>query len=137
MGPGLLVHDVWTRESPMVDLAGAVFMVIDNTTTEDDALIGASSPAASVVELHQSALSADGQMTMTPVEAVPIPAGGRAALEPGGYHVMLIDLVEPLVAGASIDVTLSFEHASPHTVSALVRPVGPMIETASPASDAG
>lgn len=126
MGPGVLVHDAWTRESPMVDLAGAVFMVIDNTTTQDDALIGASSPAATAVELHQSAMADDGQISMTPVESVPVPAGGTAVLEPGGYHVMLIGLVDPLEVGASIDVTLTFEHASPLTVSALVQPIGPM-----------
>jgi copper(I)-binding protein len=134
MGPGVLVHDAWTRESPMVDLAGAVFMVIDNTTTQDDALIGASSSAATVVELHQSSMADDGQMSMTPVESVPVPAGGTAVLEPGGYHVMLIGLVEPLEVGASIDVTLMFEHASPRSVSALVVPVGPM-DTASAGGD--
>ena len=134
MGPGVLVHDAWTRESPMIDLAGAVFMVIDNTTTQDDALIGANSSAATVVELHRSSMADDGQMSMTPVDFVPVPAGGTAVLEPGGYHVMLIGLVEPLEVGASIDVTLTFERASPRTVSALVTPVGPM-DTASTGDD--
>jgi len=135
-GPGMLVHDAWTRASPMVDLAGAVFMLIENTTTQDDALIGASSPAATVVELHQSAVSDDGMISMTPVEAVPVPAGGSAVLEPGGYHVMLIGLVEPLQVGASIEVTLTFEHAQPRTVSALVKPVGPMDTTPMGGDDA-
>lgn len=124
--PGLLVHDAWTRESPMVDLAAAVFMVIDNTTAVDDVLVRASSPAADVVELHQSAMADDGTMAMTPVEVIPIPAGGAAVLEPGGYHLMLIGLIEPLEAGGTIDVTLEFAQASPRTVSALVQPIGPL-----------
>jgi copper(I)-binding protein len=125
MGPGLLVHDAWTRETPMVDLAGAVFLTIENTTTGDDALIGASSPAADSVELHRSAMSDDGVMSMTPVRAVPIPAGGTAVLKPGSYHLMLFGLAEPLLAGGSINVTLLFEHTPPRMVSAPVRPVGP------------
>jgi copper(I)-binding protein len=110
----------------MVDLAAAVFMVIDNTTAVDDVLVRASSPAADVVELHQSAMADDGTMAMTPVEVIPIPAGGAAVLEPGGYHLMLIGLIEPLEAGRTIDVTLEFAQASPRTVSALVQPIGPM-----------
>jgi copper(I)-binding protein len=126
MGPGVLVHDAWTRASPMMDLAGAAYMVIDNTTTEDDALVRASSPAAEIAEIHQTTTAPDGTLAMAPVEAIPVPAGGRAVLEPGGYHIMLIGLVEPLVEGGAIEVTLEFEHASPRTVSALVQPVGPM-----------
>lgn len=126
MEPGLLVHDAWTRATPMAVMVSAAFMVIDNTTTQDDALVGASSPAAGVVELHRSAMSEDGLMTMTPVESIPVAAGGSAVLEPGGYHLMLIGLAEPLEADTSIEVTLLFEHAPPRTVSALVKPVGPM-----------
>jgi len=126
LGPGVLVHDAWTRASPMIDLAAAAFMVIDNTTTEDDALLRASSPAAESAEIHQTTTAADGTLAMAPVEAIPIPAGGQAVLEPGGFHITLIGLVEPLVEGEAIEVTLEFEHASPRIVDALVQPVGPM-----------
>lgn len=50
MEPGLDVRNAWTRESPMLDLAGAAYMLIHNDTDADDALIGASSPVAEVVE---------------------------------------------------------------------------------------
>ena len=92
----------------MMELAGAAFMVIVNNTEADDALVGASSPAAETVEIHQTTQAEDGTMAMAPVEEVPIPAGGVAELKPGGYHVMLIDLVAPLVEGEQIELTLEF-----------------------------
>jgi copper(I)-binding protein len=126
MAPGLVVEGAWTRESPMMELAGAAFMVIRNGTTEDDALVSASSAAAETVEIHQTTQAADGTMAMAPVEEIPIPAGGSALLEPGGYHVMLIGLVEPLVEGTSIDLTLDFAQAGDQTVSVPVMAIGPM-----------
>jgi copper(I)-binding protein len=126
LGPGLHVVGAWSRESPMMELAGAAFMVIVNNTEVDDALVGASSPAAGTVEIHQTTQAEDGTMAMAPVEEVPIPAGGTAELKPGGYHVMLIDLVAPLVVGEQIEVTLEFATAEPQTATVPVQAIGPM-----------
>ena len=60
-------------------------------------------------------------MTMQPIDKLELPAGEEVALEPGGYHIMLLDLVEPLVAGESIEVTLEFESGATQTVTAEVR----------------
>ena len=60
-------------------------------------------------------------MSMQEVTAVDVPAGGTVMLEPGGYHVMLMQLAEPLVTGATFEVTLSFENAGDMTVSVEVR----------------
>jgi copper(I)-binding protein len=62
-----------------------------------------------------------GMMTMQEVSAIAIPAGETIALEPGGFHVMLLDLAEDLNAGDSIEVTLSFENGYEETVTAEVR----------------
>ena len=126
LGPGLHVVNPWSRESPMMELAGAAFMVIVNNTDADDALLGASSPAAATVEIHQTTEAEDGTMMMAPVEEVPIPAGGVAELEPGGYHVMLIDLVQPLVEGEQIEVSLDFANSEPQTITVPVQAIGPM-----------
>jgi copper(I)-binding protein len=126
MAPGLSVHDAWARESMMAELAGAAFMTIHNSTGFDDALVGASSPAAGVVEIHETTMAEDGTMGMAPVAEVPIPAGGDAVLEPGGYHVMLIDLVAPLEVGQVIDVDLEFRSAAPLTVTVPVQAMGPL-----------
>jgi copper(I)-binding protein len=110
----------------MAELAGAAFMVIHNTTDFDDALLGASSPAAAVVEIHHTSMAEDGSMSMAPVAEIPIPAGGVAVLEPGGFHVMLIDLVAPLEVGQVIELSLEFGSAEPQTISVPVQAFGPM-----------
>ena len=72
----------------------------------DDALVAVTSPAAAVVELHETVPDpSTGMMAMQPVVSVPVPAGGMAELKPGGYHVMLIDLVAPLTEGTTIDLS--------------------------------
>jgi len=126
LGPGLHVVGAWSRESPMMELAGAAFLTVYNNTEVDDALVGVSSPAAAVAELHQTTQAEDGTMTMAPVDEVPIPAGGAAELKPGGYHIMLIDLVQPLVEGDQIVLALEFANAESQIVMVPVQAIGPM-----------
>jgi copper(I)-binding protein len=126
MEPGLSVRHAWTRESMMIDLAGAAYMVIHNNSDADDALLGASSPAAGVVEIHESSMDEDGAMAMMHVEEIPIPAHADAVLEPGGFHIMLIDLVEPLTEGTEIELVLEFATAEPQTVMVPVQGMAPM-----------
>ena len=66
-----------------------------------------------------------GEMVMREVEAVEIPAGEMVMLMPGGYHVMLIDLVAPLEIGQTFDVVLTFETAGDVTVTVEVREEAP------------
>jgi copper(I)-binding protein len=137
LGPGLHVVGAWSRESPMMELAGAAFMVIVNNTEADDALVAASSSAATTVEIHQTTQAEDGTMVMAPVEEVPIPAGGVAELKPGSYHLMLIDLTAPLVVGEPIEITLEFATGEPQTVIVPVQALGPMAATADDEDDDG
>jgi hypothetical protein len=126
MEPGLHVRDAWARESMMTALAGAAYMTIHNSTDADDALVGASSPAAGVVEIHLSAMDDEGMMSMTPVEEVAIPAHGDGILKPGSFHIMLHDPVEPLTEGNEIEITLEFMAAEPQTITAPVLADAPM-----------
>ena len=125
--PGLHVMHAWTRESPMMELAGAAYMVIYNATDADDALVGASSPVAQSVELHLSSMDDEGMMSMNQVSEVPVPAHAEAVLKPGSYHIMLIDLVEPLTEGVEVELTLEFMTAEPQTVLAPVMADAPMM----------
>jgi hypothetical protein len=127
MEPGLSVVDPWARVSPMLDLAGAAYLVIHNDTDTDDMLIGASSPAAEFVELHLSSMDDEGMMAMNQVTEIPVPAHGDAVLEPGSYHLMLINLVEPLVEGAGVELSLEFMTAQPQVVVAPVLAEAPMM----------
>ena len=60
-------------------------------------------------------------MTMQPVDSIELPAGEEVSLEPGGYHIMLLDLVAPLEVGDTFDIVLTFENAGEVTVTAEVR----------------
>lgn len=128
MEPGLHVMDAWARESPMIDLAGAAYMVIHNNTDVDDALIGVSSEAAEFVEMHLSAMDAEGMMSMDQVMEVPVPAHADAELKPGSYHVMLINLVEPLEEGAAFELDLEFMTAETQTVTVPVQAAMPPMD---------
>jgi copper(I)-binding protein len=62
-----------------------------------------------------------GSMTMQEVESIDLPAGETVALEPGGFHIMLLDLVEPLEVGDTFEVTLTFASGATQVVTAEVR----------------
>lgn len=120
-GGGMQVTDAWARPSMGMDRAGAAYLVVSNESGKDDALIGVASPAAATAELHETTTTSDGTTAMSPVAEIPVPAGGSVTLAPGGYHIMLISLVEPLVAGQKIDITLTFRQAGEVKVTAEVR----------------
>jgi hypothetical protein len=136
-GRGIVVQDAWVRPSPLPGGNGAAYMVIRNTGAEDDALLSVQTDVAQTVEIHETfTMEGEGDqgmgdmgddsdmagemMGMRPVESIPVPAGGSATLEPGGYHVMLMG-VEPLQAGQKVTLTLTFEHAGTVQVEAEVR----------------
>jgi copper(I)-binding protein len=120
-GGGISVTGAWVRV-PMVPAGPAgAFLVITNGGGAADALVGASSPAAGAVEVHETTMGADGSMGMRPVARLEIPAGGSVALQSGSYHIMLIGLTKPLAAGETVELTLLFEKAGAITVRAEVR----------------
>jgi copper(I)-binding protein len=73
----------------------------------------------------ESGMEGMGAMTMQEVEAIELGAGDTVNLEPGGYHIMLLDLVEPLEVGDTFDVTLDFETADDLVVTVEVRDSAP------------
>jgi len=117
---GITVTDVWARESPPASSMGAVYLRIDNGGPTDDVLVGAAAAVASTVEVHQTT-NEGGVMHMAKVDTVPVPAGGSAEFEPGGYHIMLIDVTTPLKAGERFPITLMFANAGVITVEVEVR----------------
>jgi len=114
----------FARASPMVASAGAGFMTI-RSLGPADRLTGFRSPACDRPELHTH-VNDDGMMRMREVEAIEIPAGSEAVLEPGGLHLMFIDLAAPLVEGEMVEVTLLFEQAGELTLSLPVKGPGAM-----------
>ena len=74
--------------------------------------------------MHQSKTE-NGVSSMSPVKSLPIAAGGTVTLAPGGYHIMLEGLKQPLKAGDQFPLTLVFEHAGPITTTVTVKAMGP------------
>ncbi len=116
----LSVIDAYVR-APVADRdVTAAFMTIENNSETDNALVAASSPAAKKVELHQHTHS-DGMMRMRQVERIETPAQASAALEPGGYHMMLIGIQPELREQETIEFSLEFANGEMLTVNAEVR----------------
>lgn len=110
-GPQLTVEGVWGRQSPKMADAGAFYLVVKNTGTVADKLIGAKSEACGMLELHETVMQADGVMAMQPVagQAIEVPAGGAVELKPGGLHVMCMMKKADFKTGDKYKLTLVFE----------------------------
>lgn len=98
------VNDAWVRGTVAQQKATGAFMRI--TSMQGGKLISASSPIAGTVEVHE--MSMDGNvMKMRPLaDGLALPMGKAVELKPGGYHVMLMDLKRPLVAGDVVPIAL-------------------------------
>ena len=98
----------WARTSPADAANGAAYFTV--VSAQDDRLLSVSADpsVAAMVELHETEM-AGGQMTMSPVDGIDVKAGEALELKPGGYHVMLMDVAQPLKVGDSITLTLTFE----------------------------
>lgn len=121
-GDKILLEGAWTRPAP----AGrpmAAYMTIRNMGTTDDRLVAARSPAFAAVELH-TVEEQDGVMRMIALEAIPVAAGGEAALAPRGMHLMLFGASEAMKTGDSFALELEFEGAGTIEVVVTVEKIG-------------
>lgn len=116
---GVSVTDGWARARVPTARAGGAYVTLTNTGAAPDALIAAASPVADVVEIHTHR-HVDGVMRMEQVESVPLPPGETVTFQPGGLHIMLIGLREPLTEGKTFPVTLTFQTAPPVSVDVQV-----------------
>jgi len=142
------IEKAWARTSPSSVTAGAAYATI--TAAQDDALTGVEVDAAiaKTAEIHEtvastgsmgsdttmmggaattmmSSDSAPAAMTMQPVDKIDLKAGTAVTLAPGGYHIMLMDLAKPLVAGDTFTLELVFEKAGTQAVTFTVRDDAP------------
>jgi len=100
------ITEPWVRGTvPGMKATGAFMQIASKSDTR---LVAAASPAAKVVEVHEMTM-VDNVMRMREIKAIPVAAGKPVELRPGGFHVMLIDLIKPLEKGATVPITLTFE----------------------------
>ena len=114
------VDDPFARASAGAAKVGGVFMTLKNSGPAADALVAAESPVAARAELHTHIREGD-IIRMRPVEAIDVPPGGAVSLRPGGQHVMLIDLRQPLKQGETFPLTLTLAKAGKMTIEVPVK----------------
>lgn len=120
-GPQIKIEDAWARPSAGADMNGAIYFRIVNDGKEADKLISADTPSAQAAEVHESMADDNGVMSMKPRENVEVSAGGEVEFKPGGLHIMLVDLKQPLAVGDEVTLTLRFEKAGEIVLNVKVR----------------
>ncbi|MBZ8141180.1 hypothetical protein CLD22_14860 [Rubrivivax gelatinosus] len=103
------VKEAWIRGTVAQQKATGLFAQI--TSVQGGRLVGASSPVAGVVEIHEMAMDGNVMKMRALPDGLALPAGKAVDLKPGGYHVMLLDLKQALEPGSTVPVTLVFEGA--------------------------
>ena len=102
------IEQAWVRASVPGQRGTGGYMKL--TARERQQLVGVSSPVAGVAEVHE--MKMDGEvMKMRAVGALDLPAGKTVELKPGGLHLMLMDLKQPLAPGSGVPLTLVFKDA--------------------------
>ena len=110
---------VWARATLSGARTAVVYMTLINKGHDDDRLVAVSTDLAGRADVHATRTE-NGVMSMRPVTALDVKPGAPTVLKPGGYHVMLMDLKEPLVAGQSFALSLTFEKAGKIDVTGIV-----------------
>ncbi|NUB27655.1 copper chaperone PCu(A)C [Azospirillum brasilense] len=121
-GPVDIEHP-WARATAPSAPNGSAYMVLSTHGPDSDRLLSASTPVADKAELHTHLMD-NGVMKMRQVDAIEVSPGSPTALQPGGLHVMLFGLKQPLAPGKAFPLTLTFEKAGPVTVQVDVQSAG-------------
>ena len=119
----LEISDSWVRSSDMSSSGGmtGMFMEINNPTSSDITLIGGSSDAG-MVEIHETVMADDGMQMQEINGGIEIPSGGTVVLQPGGLHVMIMNLKSDVLAGDEVTVDLEFDGHPNVSVTATAKP---------------
>jgi len=111
----LVIGHPWSRPTASGMPTGVAYLSITNNGLREDTLLAAHTPAAARVEFHRTSFDA-GMARMRPAEALVVGPNSTITAEPGGLHLMLVDLKSPLVVGSFVPLVLQFEAAGEITV---------------------
>ena len=117
------IEHPWTRATAEAAPNGAAFVELKNEGKDADRLLSAASPVAATVELHTH-VHENGVMMMRKVDAIDLAPDAKVKMAPGGLHIMLLGLKEPLKQGSTIPLTLTFEKAGAATLQVPVQGPG-------------
>lgn len=119
-GDAVAIRDAWVKSAESGMSAG--FGELTNDSDTDVTVVSATTEASSRLELHETVENENGEMVMREIEGgFVIPANGSMTLEPGGNHIMLMDLTAPLVAGDEVTFTLTFSDDTTYEFTAPVK----------------
>lgn len=104
----LTISEPWVRGTVPAQKATGAFMSLSSKAGVR--IVGASSPAAGVTEIHSMVMEG-GVMKMRPMDVLEVPSGQTVELKPGGYHVMLMQLKAPISEGSTVPITFMVEGA--------------------------
>jgi periplasmic copper chaperone A len=128
----LEINNPWSRAVPKGAKVAAGYMTIKNTGTEPDRLVAGSTPVAGRFEIHEMSMD-KGVMKMRPLPSgLEIKPGQTVELKPSSFHIMMMDLKEPIQRGKPFKASLMFEKAGEVDVDFAVEAVG-----ATPAATSG
>src|SRR4029077_15207155 len=113
------IRHPWSRPTAPGMPMGVAYFTITNHGNAPDVLVGASTPVAASVQMHQTTI-AEGMARMRPLSEIVIAAGATVRIEPGGIHLMLADLKAPLEIGKPVPLELQFRVAGNITVQLTV-----------------
>lgn len=130
----ITVTDPWVKAAD--EGMTAAFGTVTNGTGADLVLSAVATPATDMVQLHETTSDGSGGMSMQEKEGgFPLPAGEDLVLEPGGDHIMLMDLPEPLQPGDTLELTLVFSDGTEHPFTATVKDFAGAQEHYAPGED--
>ena len=119
--PALIVRDAWIRQVPGSDVAAA-YLTLRNPTTKPITIVGMESSLAEHVMIHETK-TVSGQSQMRPHEQLVIAPGETVKFEPGGLHVMLMGVTQPVAVGKSVPLVLLLADGTKVQAAAVVRPL--------------
>ncbi|CAJ0791199.1 hypothetical protein LMG7141_02477 [Ralstonia condita] len=107
------VQDAWVRGTVPGQTASGAFMTLQSA--DGARVVGVSTPVAGTAEIHEMKMEGN-VMRMRAMPSLDLPKGQTVQLKPGGYHVMLMDLKQPLVKDTTVPITLKVELADKRVV---------------------
>ena len=110
-GESVTIENGWVKAAD--EGMSAAFGELENSSDQDVTVVSATTKASNMIELHETVENESGEMVMREKSGgFTIPAGKSLTLEPGGNHIMLMDLVNPIKAGDEVTFTLTFSDDS-------------------------
>jgi copper(I)-binding protein len=120
-GLSLSTSAAWSRPTVSAAMAGVVYVTVKDSGAPTT-LVSVSTPIAAQAEMHQSVMR-NGMMEMLPVKSLPIAPDAPITFSPDGYHIMLTGLTQPLSAGQTFPLTLTFANGGSVTTTVTVQPM--------------